>query len=299
MIDKHTPVLLKETIDILNIKKEGLYVDMTFGGGGHSKKILENLNNEGTLLAFDIHEESIKLGKELEAKYENFFFYPVSYVNYYQYLNNKKINGILMDLGFSSINLQAKRGFSYLKSDEELDMRYSRMQSKTAKNILNTLSINSLKHKFKQYDVTNINAFLKVIAELRKQNQLNIVGDLNYAITTAYGPKSFFKMQKIIFQALRIMVNEELENLNSVLHSFTSNLKVDGRIAIICFHSLEREMILKRFKELANPFPAKLPIKKDSDFELITKRPIIPNEVEILNNSRSKSAKLIAIRRVK
>ena len=297
MNSDHVPVMINEVIEVLNIKPDGCYVDMTFGFGGHTKEILKHLNETGQLIAFDINEESIKKGKELAKQYHNLTFYPISYTHYHKYLDDQECDGILMDLGFSSSNLESKRGFSYLRNDENIDMRYSLKNSKTAKNILHSLSLNSLHNEFKKQNLRDAKKLVRNITTAKKNKTLNTVGDLNQVILITYGKKNFFKMQKLIFQALRIMVNDEIKNLQAVLKSFSRYLKKDGRMVILCFQSQEQELVLKAFQKLINPYPIKLPIKKQSDFNLVTNHPITPSINEILRNSRAKAAKLIAIRR--
>jgi 16S rRNA (cytosine1402-N4)-methyltransferase len=287
----HTPVLLNETIESLNIKSDGLYVDCTFGGGGHSRAILAKLGAQGKLVAFDQDEDARKnLPKDARL-----VFVPHNFRHLQRFLrlhNISMVDGILADLGVSSYQLdQAERGFS-TRYDAELDMRMDRRQSKTAFDILNSYNEQQLHKLFEQYgEVTNAKTLAKTIVQARHRESLNSFKNALRRIVKG-NPKKYFAQ---VFQALRIEVNDELGALKEMLPQTPPLLKPGGRVAIITFHSLEDRLVKNFFRRGTfeeaeeNPFTMS---KQVNELKLINKKPIIPDEKEMKQNPRSASAKV-------
>ncbi|MFU0823763.1 16S rRNA (cytosine(1402)-N(4))-methyltransferase RsmH [Clostridium sp.] len=300
---KHVSVLLNEVIEALNIKENGIYVDCTLGGAGHSSEILKRLSPEGRLIGIDQDTNAIKAAKERLKGYSN-----VTYVhdNFYNIdcilkeLNIDGVDGVLMDLGVSSYQLDtAERGFSYMK-DAPLDMRMNTEKSISAYEIVNEYSEEELFGIIRDYGEEK---FAKKIAR-------NIVSSRNIKpIETTLELVDVIKRSipikfqqgghpaKKTFQAIRIEVNKELEILNKAVEDSIKNLNSGGRIAIITFHSLEDRIIKTKFKELQNPCtcPKEFPVcvcGKKPVIDIITKKPIEPSEEEKDSNPRSRSSKL-------
>lgn len=291
---KHITVLLEESIEALNINPEGIYVDATLGGGGHSKLILENLT-KGHLYAFDQDEFAIKKAKEKLSDFDNLTIIHSNFENLKKELNKlnvTKIDGILMDLGMSSFQIDDEtRGFTYLK-DVSLDMRMNKDDILTAKEILNTYSFEDLSNIFFHYGDEE-NSF-KIASEVIKQRPLETTFDL-VNITDRINYKRKGHTAKKVFQALRIAVNNELGVLESLLEQSLSMLNENGRIAAITFHSLEDKIVKHFFKKHST-----LDIPKDvilfdgqkADLKVVNRKPIYPSKEELDVNSRSRSAKL-------
>lgn len=292
----HIPVLLKETIEALNIRSNGIYVDCTFGGGGHSKAILEKLGPNGKLVAFDQDEEA---KKNLPSD-ERIVFVPHNfrYLNRFLRLHHiPAVDGIIADLGVSSHQFdEAARGFS-TRHNAELDMRMDKRESKTAFDIVNTYSEPQLHKLFEQYgEVTNAKTLAKTIVQVRKTASLKTVEGFKNALRGIVkgNPHKYFAQ---VFQALRIEVNDELAALKEMLQQVPSLLKPGGRVAIISFHSLEDRIVKEFFrnetfdKKEENPFAM---VPSVNELQLITKKPIVPREEEIKQNPRARSAKLRA-----
>ena len=287
-------VLLEESIEALNINPEAIYVDATLGGGGHSKLILENLT-KGHLYAFDQDEFAIKKAKEKLSNFDNLTIIHSNFENLKKELNKlnvTKIDGILMDLGMSSFQIDDEtRGFTYLK-DVSLDMRMNKDDILTAKEILNTYSFEDLSNIFFHYGDEE-NSF-KIASEVIKQRPLETTFDL-VNITDRINYKRKGHTAKKVFQALRIAVNNELGVLESLLEQSLSMLNENGRIAAITFHSLEDKIVKHFFKKHST-----LDIPKDvilfdgqkADLKVVNRKPIYPSKEELDVNSRSRSAKL-------
>jgi len=300
---KHVSVLLKEVIEALNIKENGIYVDCTLGGAGHSSEILKRLSQEGRLIGIDQDINAIKAAKKRLKGYSN-----VTYVhdNFYNIdhilkeLNIDGVDGVLMDLGVSSYQLDtAERGFSYMK-DAPLDMRMNTEDSISAYEIVNEYSEEDLFRIIRDYGEER---FAKKIArnivssrEIKPiQTTLELVDIIKRSIPIKFQQGGH--PAKKTFQAIRIEVNKELEILNKAVEDSIKNLNSGGRIAIITFHSLEDRIIKTKFKELQNPCtcPKEFPVcvcGKKPIIDIITKKPIEPSEEEKNSNSRSKSSKL-------
>ena len=289
----HQPVLLKESLDGLNINPDGVYVDATFGGGGHAKKILEQLNN-GTLIAFDQDkeaEENVLSDARFVFIRHNFRYMK----NFLKYMNYTKINGIFADLGVSSHHLNSpERGFSF-RYDAQLDMRMNQNSRLTAKQIINTYSDKKLYQLFKEYGELNkpgkiVNAIIRARGEKEITTTFQLANTL-----TPYFPERFRnKMLAKIFQAFRIEVNREVSTLKIFLHQCKEMLAPQGRLVVISYHSIE-DRIVKNFMKSGNVSGE---ITKDfygnvaTPFEIINKKIITPSEKEIQENNRARSARL-------
>jgi 16S rRNA (cytosine1402-N4)-methyltransferase len=300
---KHVSVLLYECIEALDIKENGIYVDCTLGGGGHSYEIAKRLSDKGRLIGIDQDTDALSAAKERLREFNNVTYVHNNFYNIESILNELKIDkvdGILMDLGVSSYQLdEAERGFSYMK-DAPLDMRMNREDSLSAYEVVNTYSEEKLFKIIKEYGEDNFaKRIAKFIVERREQASIASTGELVSIIRAAI-PAKFQKEghpAKRTFQAIRIEVNRELEILNRAVEDSVNHLNTGGRIAIITFHSLEDRKIKVKFKELENPCtcPPDFPIcvcGKKSSVKIISKKPIEPSGEEAEKNSRSRSAKL-------
>ena len=300
---KHKPVMLEQCINGLNIKKDGIYVDGTLGGAGHSKEILKRLSNKGLLIGIDRDEDALNAAKENLKEFQNVIYVHNNHDNIKEILEELKIDnvdGILLDLGVSSYQLDERnRGFSYL-GENELDMRMDKSQKLTAKEVVN---------KYKEEDLANViyeygeerfsRQIAKNICRYRKEKEIKTTKELVDIIEKSI-PKKFQNdghPAKRTFQAIRIEVNNEIKPLyNTVLNSIDC-LKPGGRLEIITFHSLEDRAVKNAYIEAKGKCtcPKDLPYcvcGAKSLGEIITKKPIIATDEEIKENSRSKSAKL-------
>jgi len=290
----HTPVLLQETVDGLNIKANGVYVDCTFGGGGHSRAILKKLDATGKLVVFD-QDEDAKKNVPDDARV---LFVPQNFRHVQRFLRLHKItgiDGILADLGVSSHQFdEADRGFS-IRFDAALDMRMDQRQKLTAADILKTFSELQLHKMLEQYgEVTNAKTLAKAIVEQRRLRPLNTINEFKQSVQDKVkgNPQKYFAQ---VFQALRIEVNDELGSLKELLQQIPSLLNPGGRAAIITFHSLE-DRIVKNFFKNGNDTETAADevygIRPDNPFTIITKKPITAGAIELKQNPRSRSAKL-------
>lgn len=308
---KHFSVMLNECMQGLNVKPNGVYFDGTLGGGGHSHKILELSSPNGRLVATDLDDYAImRATKKLEDFDGRFTLVKdnfKNFINVKEQLNIDGFDGILLDLGVSSFQLDDKsRGFSYLANDQLLDMRMDNSNGFSARNIVNEYSEQDLKRIFNDYGEERFSSTIaKNIVIKRKQKPIEKVGELNEIIDNSI-PMKFKKdghPSKRIFQALRIEVNGELEGLYQTIMQMALSLKKGGRLAIISFHSLEDRIVKRAFKELETDCicDKSMPIctcGKRKEIEILTKRPITATEQELSINSRSKSAKLRIAERV-
>ena len=290
----HVPVLLKEVIDGLKIIPSGIYVDCTFGGGGHSMKILEKLNAQGKLIVFDQDEDA---KKNVPAD-DRIVFVAHNFRHLQRFLRFhkiQKVNGILADLGVSSHQFNvAERGFS-TRFDANLDMRMDQNGEKTAAGVLSNYSEEQLHKIFEQYgEVSNSKTLAKTIVELRKTQSLKTINDFKNAIYPLVkgNPEKYFAQ---VFQALRIEVNDELNVLKEMLFQSIDVLKEGGRIAVITFHSLE-DRIVKNFFKNGNfedeQWRDEFGNTAKRELKIITKKPIVPSAQELKLNPRSRSSKL-------
>lgn len=290
----HVPVLLQEVINELRIIPSGIYVDCTFGGGGHSKKILEKLDAHGKLIVFDQDEDARKNVPDDER----IIFVPHNFRHLQRFLRLHKItkvNGILADLGISSHQInKAERGFS-TRFDALMDMRMNYNEPKTAANIIKEYPEEKLHKIFEQYgEVTNSKTLAALIVKQRKTQSLDTIAEFKNVIYPVVkgNPEKYLAQ---VFQALRIEVNDELNALKEMLVQSAEVLGKGGRIAVITFHSLE-DRIVKHFFRYGN-FEGEQEQdmygnKIFSSLKIITKKPIVPGAEELRSNPRSRSSKL-------
>jgi 16S rRNA (cytosine1402-N4)-methyltransferase len=295
MMNYHQPVLLNDCLDGLNIKADGVYVDVTFGGGGHSKAILEKLNANGKLFAFDQDkdaEKNVPADKRITFIPQNFMYMK----NFLRIHEATKIDGILADLGVSSHQFdEAGRGFS-IRFDANLDMRMNQQSELTAAKVLNEYEENDLRKIFREYgEVDNAGRLVKLIIEARALFPIKDTERFKEVIapcTPKYNKEHQYLAK--VFQALRIEVNNEMEVLREFLQQSLEVLKPGGRLVVMSYHSLE-DRLVKNFMKSGN-FEGEA--VKDfygnisRPFILITKKPVSPGAEEIEQNNRARSAKL-------
>lgn len=292
--DYHVPVLLHETIAGLAIKPGGVYVDCTFGGGGHSAAILAQLNENGKLYVFDQDGDAAK--NVPDDKRVVFIQQNFRHVQRFLRLQGvAKVDGILADLGVSSHQFdEADRGFS-IRFNADMDMRMDRRQSVTAFEILQQYGETQLHKLFEQYgEVTNAKTLAKTIVSVRNIVSLKTIDGFKNAVRDVVkgNPNKYFAQ---VFQALRMEVNEEIQVLKEMLEQSVSLLNPGGRIAIITFHSIEDRVVKNFFREGSfeeveeNPF---INTRRQEIFKVITRKPVTAGQDELKNNSRSRSAKL-------
>mgnify|MGYP005760087891 FL=1 len=305
MAFKHTSVLLEETIENLNIKQEGIYVDGTLGGGGHSYEICKRLSGKGRLIGIDQDEAAIMAGSErLEPFSDRVTIVRSNYCRMRQVLEElgiSGVDGIVLDLGVSSYQLDtAERGFSY-REDAPLDMRMDRRQTLTAKDIVNQYPELELFHLIRDFGEDRFaKNIAKHIVVARQKKPIETTLELAEIVKEAI-PMKFRAAgghpAKRTFQAIRIELNHELEVLSDSLEDMIDLLNDDGRICVITFHSLEDRIVKNIFRKSENPCecPPGFPVcvcGKKSKGKVMTRKPIVPSGEEMESNSRSKSAKL-------
>ncbi len=302
---KHVSVLLNETIEQLNIKPDGIYVDGTLGGAGHAFHVCEKLSEQGRFIGIDQDKEAIAAAsKRLEAFGDKVQIIKSNYVHMKEVLQElgvEKVDGIVLDLGVSSYQLDnAERGFSY-REDAPLDMRMDRDQGTSAKEIINGYSEEELFRIIKEYgEERYARNIARNICKDREEKEIETTFELVDIIRKSMPAKARNGKghpAKRTFQAIRIECNQELEVLRQALDSMVDLLKEDGRLCIITFHSLEDRMVKNSFRKNENPCtcPPSFPVcvcGKESKGKVVTRKPILPTEEELENNSRSKSAKL-------
>lgn len=308
---KHTTVLLKETVDGLNIKPDGLYVDCTLGGAGHSEYLLSQLSSKGRLFAFDQDETAISHAKEKLKQYANQVVFIKSNFRYIKeelnHIGIEKVDGILYDLGVSSPQLDTpERGFSY-HNDAPLDMRMDLQGDISAYEVVNNWPYEDLVRIFFKYGEEKFSKQIaRKIEAAREKGPIKTTGELVELIKEGIPAPARRKgghPAKRVFQAIRIAVNDELGVFEESLKSAIDLLNPEGRISVITFHSLEDRICKSIFKEESTgpELPPGLPIvpkEYQPKLKLITRKPIIPNEVELLENNRARSAKLRIAERI-
>ena len=311
---KHVTVLLNEAVENLKVKPDGIYVDCTLGGGGHTRKILSQLNENGRLFSFDQDQTAIEYNqKALDNQLQSGKLTLVkdNFRNIKKRLNEldvSKIDGAVYDLGVSSPQFDvAQRGFSY-KLEASLDMRMDQSQSLTAKQIVNEWSFNDLVRIFSRYGEEK---FAKSIArKIEKQRQLQPIQTTTELVEVikagipARARRTGGHPAKRVFQALRIAVNDELGALETSLEQVLEMLNIDGRVSVITFQSLEDRLVKSMFKEKTSlpDLPRGLPVipqGMEVDYRLVNRKPILPTKSEIETNHRAHSAKLRVIERIK
>ncbi len=302
---KHKSVLLDETIESLNIKPNGIYVDGTLGGGGHSYEIAKRLTDGGRLIGIDQDEDAIRAAKERLSEFaDRVTIVRDNYCNMPKVLDElgiSKVDGILLDIGVSSYQLdEAERGFTY-KQDAPLDMRMDQRQEMTAKDIVNGYSEEDLYRIIRDYGEDKFaKNIAKHIVQARQIKPVETTFELDEIIKAAI-PMKFRATgghpAKKTFQAIRIELNRELEVLDESIDAMTDLLNDNGRLCIITFHSLEDRIVKTRFRKNENPctcppdFPVCVCGKKPKG-KVITRKPIVPDEGELEENKRAKSSKL-------
>ena len=301
---KHKSVLLQECIDGLNIRKNKIYVDGTLGGAGHSKEIAKKLENTGMLIGIDRDEDALQVAKERLKEFSNIKYIHDNHDNIKQILNENEINGvdgILLDLGVSSYQIdETSRGFSYMK-EAHLDMRMDKTQSLTAEDVVNTYKEEELARIIYEYGEEKFSRQIaRKICEERTHNKIETTKQLVEIIEQAI--PSFAKNKeghpaKRTFQAIRIEVNNEIQPLYDTVMNSIKALNPGGRLCIITFHSLEDRAVKNAYTDALGKCtcPKELPYcvcNKETLGKIITKKPILPSEQETEENSRSRSAKL-------
>ncbi|MBM0046417.1 16S rRNA (cytosine(1402)-N(4))-methyltransferase RsmH [Anaerococcus sp. mt242] len=303
---KHISVLADEVIENLNIKPDGIYVDLTLGKGGHSKRILENLSENGRLIALDQDKDALNAAKENLSDFSNVSYVKSNFENIDKVLDDlgiSKIDGALMDIGVSSYQIDnAERGFSYMH-DGPLDMRMDTSNELTAEKIVNEYSLDELQKIFSNYGEERFSRTIaRKIVETRDEQRIDTTFKLRDLINKSIRSNEAHP-EKRVFQALRIEVNRELEVLENTLDKIIDHLNVDGRLCVITFHSLEDRIVKNTFKELEKDCicPPGLPVcvcNHKAKIKIINKKPIIAGKKELKDNSRSKSAKLRVCQRI-
>ncbi len=299
--DYHSPVLLQACIDFLNIHPDGVYVDLTFGGGGHSAHILKSLGEKGRLYAFDQDSDSQKNA----LKDKRFTLIPQNFrylKNYLRVYGVTKVNGILGDLGVSSHQFDdAERGFS-LRFDAELDMRMNQKSDLSARTLLNTYTIEQLSKLFRDYaDLQQAFKLAKLIEAARTEKEIVSTMDLKAAIAPCIPKFEENKFLARVYQALRMEVNQEVEVLKECLTQCVEVLEPKGRLVIISYHSIEDRLA----KNLMRSGNVEGKVEKDviygttkKTFKVLTAKPVLPDETEIKINTRARSAKLRAAEKI-
>lgn len=290
----HIPVLLEESVSALAIKKDGVYVDATFGGGGHSKAILERLGKKGTLIAFDKDADALQNApkdKRLILVHNDFRFVH----NYIRYHGFEAVDGILADLGVSSHQFDtSERGFSF-RFDAPLDMRMNTLAKKSAETVVNSYSFEELETIFRVYgEVDNSRKVADLICKARESAPIQSTDDLGRAIEGVLPKFAEHKYLAKVYQALRIEVNGEMDSLEKFMIGATKSLAPGGIMSVITYHSLEDRIVKNVFKSgnISGEIKRDLMGRGLSPFESVNKKPILPREDEVSENTRARSAKL-------
>ena len=302
-MNHHIPIMKDEVVDLLDIKSKGIYMDCTIGFGGHSLNIINKLDPKGYLIGMDLDPYALEESKKKLKKHNNFSLHNQSYSAFPQILEKmgiEKVDGFLFDLGISSHQVDSEhRGFSYMK-DSPLDMRFNNDDDNqlTAKDIINSINLERLVFAFKEYtNLKNPRFIARKLIEYRKTRKIDSTLDLRNAIKSIINSDSY-KVLSQIFQAIRIIVNNEIDTIKKTLTYTLDYLKIGGRIAIISFHSVEDRIVKHFFKNQT--------IYKNNSYEIeyqnlnkklktITKKPIYETKTQ---NSRSRSAKLRVAERI-
>jgi len=290
----HIPVMLTECLEGLRINSEGVYIDVTFGGGGHSRAIFEQLSSKGTLIAFDQDQDA----KANAWEADNFHFVAANFAfisNHLRLLGIEKVDGILADLGVSSHQFdEVDRGFS-IRGDAQLDMRMNQNAEASAETILNEYSESELLRIFRSYgEIPNARRLVQTIVAARSGKNISTTNELLEVINDCAPKHKEHKYFAQVFQALRIEVNDEMASLEAFLNQCEQVLKPEGRLVVMSYHSLEDRMVKNYMKRGSISGE----IEKDfygnvlKPFTEVVRKPISPNEQELERNNRSRSAKL-------
>lgn len=300
----HIPIMLNEVIDNLNIKPNGIYVDLTVGGAGHSTEILRRIKS-GKLICVDQDEEALSVARDRLLKIsDNVLFYKSNFENFKEildYFGIDKVDGVLLDIGVSSYQIDnGQRGFSYM-IDAPLDMRMDRDLKKSAFDVVNYYNSEDLEYIFYNYGEEKwTKRIVEFIVNYRKEKLIEttfeLVDIIERAIPKAVRAKGGHPAKRV-FQAIRIEVNRELEVIKKVIPDIVERLNKNGRLCIITFHSLEDRIVKDSFKELARGCicPKELYVcvcNNKPKIKILTKKPLVPSEEEMNRNPRSKSSKL-------
>jgi 16S rRNA (cytosine1402-N4)-methyltransferase len=296
----HIPVLLDEVIEYLNIKPGGIYVDCTFGGGGHSRGILKKLEEGGKLVAFDQDADA----RQNLPEDERVLFVPHNFRHLQRFLKLNgigRVDGVLADLGVSSHQFdEGERGFS-TRYDAPMDMRMDQRQTKTAFDVVSEYSEQQLHKLFEQYgEVTNARTLARTIVEVRKTTALKSINGFKAGVSAIVkgNPNKYFAQ---VFQALRIEVNDEMGALKELLQQLPEVLKPGGRAAIITFHSIEDRLVKIYFRDNSFELPEENPFtmnEREVTLKQVNKKPIVASQEELKRNPRARSAKLRVAERV-
>ena len=306
MTFSHTSVLLYETVDSLNIRPDGIYVDGTLGGGGHASLVLNRLGEQGRLIGLDQDADAIAAaGERLKEYGDRVTVIRTNYENIKDALASQGISGadgIYLDLGVSSYQLDtADRGFTYREDDAPLDMRMDQRNTQTAKDIVNGYSEMELYRIIRDYGEDRFaKNIAKHIVKARQEKEIETAGELTEIIKAAIPAKvraTGGHPSKRTFQAIRIELNRELQVLEQSINTMIDLLNPGGRLSIITFHSLEDRIVKNKFRENENPCicPPEFPVcmcGRKSKGRVVTRKPVLPSEEELAANKRSKSAKL-------
>lgn len=306
MTFSHTSVLLYETVDSLNIRPDGIYVDGTLGGGGHASLVLSRLGEQGRLIGLDQDADAIAAaGERLKEYGDRVTVIRTNYENIKDALASQGIwgaDGIYLDLGVSSYQLDtADRGFTYREDDAPLDMRMDQRNTQTAKDIVNGYSEMELYRIIRDYGEDRFaKNIAKHIVKARQEKEIETAGELTEIIKAAIPAKvraTGGHPSKRTFQAIRIELNRELQVLEQSIDTMIDLLNPGGRLSIITFHSLEDRIVKNKFRENENPCicPPEFPVcmcGRKSRGRVVTRKPVLPSEEELASNKRSKSAKL-------
>ncbi len=290
----HIPALLTQTIDALHIKPDGTYVDLTYGGGGHSRAIIERLGADGKLFGFDQDIEAVRRAiddSRFTIVHSNFRFLR----NFMRYFDVDGVDGILADLGVSFHHFDdASRGFSF-RFDGPLDMRMNQSSTVTAAQVVNTYSPDRLADVMKLYgEVPHAGRFARALVKAREESPVTTINRLVETLTPLIDPRRAKKEMACIFQALRMEVNDEMGALREMLTEATELLRPGGRLCIITYHSLEDRMV-KNFMRSGNVYgkvDTDLYGRTSAPLRMLYAKPIVPDEAEVEANPRSRSAKL-------
>lgn len=287
----HVPVMLEEVLNALNIKKTGIYVDATVGLGGHAEGILKSAP-DCTLIGIDRDDEAVAIASERLGHYKNVYFARNNFSHIKEIVNGldfKKVNGILLDLGISVLHIKSEgRGFSFLR-DEPLDMRMDRRRKLTAGKIINTYPEKELADLIWKFgEERNSRRIARAIVYARRRKSIQSCKELSLIIEKAAGRRGRIHPATRTFQALRIKVNNELDELSAAVTEGADMLEKEGRFCILSYHSLEDRIIKNAFKRLA----------RDGIFHIITKKPLMPGRQEKIQNPSSRSAKLRVAERI-
>lgn len=301
----HTPVLVEKVIEYLVTKQDGVYVDGTIGGGGHADCILQRLSPNGKLIGFDADANAIEYTEERLKQFSNqLVLIQQNFVHMRETLNEigiKTANGILLDLGISSFQIdQPGKGFSFQR-DEPLDMRMDKRQDVNASTILRTVDEQELVQIFREYgEERHAKKIARAIIHVRSREPFETTKALASVVQRTVGGRFVKKSLARVFQALRIRVNDELNNLRVALRDIVDLIHVGGRVVVISYHSLEDRIVKEFFKAEATGSISSAfhEIKREPRLRVLTKKPITPTESEIALNRRARSAKLRVAERV-